>query len=432
MIRNVETGDLERVRGFLEAHVETSLFLLSNLAIFGPRLTDHANSGNYRLVEEAGQLVAVFCLTRRGNLLVQAAGRADLAESILESCEGETIEVCGVAGEWPTAATLWDLLRADPRFEPTMGSKDVLYRLPLDGGPEVTRTPVPSDVVVRALDASDFQQWERLNTAYCAEVHLPLPAVDDAHEAEFVRRTRAKWWWGAFAGRELAAIVGLNAAYGVVGQVGGVYARPADRKKGLARAAMELLIEESREHHRFAKLILFTGEENHGARRLYDSLGFESAGAFGLLLGSRRPQPQPKSSGGNPAKRLRRDEGQPKSSGGNPAKRLRRDEGRTQARHKWEGQSGERYTYDVHPWPLRLSPGPGNFIFANSLGSGHWRPLQIGECADLATLADQERLRSSVGRHVPSHVHVHVNFNPAAVRRREVSDLAARWMSDHD
>jgi predicted GNAT family acetyltransferase len=396
MIRNVETDDLERVRGFLEAHVDTSLFLLSNLAIFGPRLTDHGNSGNYRLVEEAGQVVAVFCLTRRGNLLVQAAGRADLAESILESCEGETIEVCGVAGEWPTAAALWELLRADPRFEPTLGSKDVLYRLPLAEGAEVTRTAAPREVIVRALDASDFQQWERLNSAYCAELKLPLPVLDDAHALEFARRTRAKWWWGAFVGRQLAAIVGLNAAYGSVGQVGGVYARPEDRKKGLARAAMELLIEDSREHHHFTRLILFTGEENPGARRLYESLGFELTGAFGLLLGSRRPQ------------------------------------SRAQPRYKWEGQSGERYTYDVHAWPLRLSPGPGNFIFANSLGAGHWRPLQIGECADLATLADQERLRNSAGRHVPSHVHVRVNFNPSAVRRREVSDLAARWMSDHD
>jgi predicted GNAT family acetyltransferase len=414
MIRNVETDDLERVRGFLEAHVDTSLFLLSNLAIFGPRLTDHGNSGNYRLVEEAGQVVAVFCLTRRGNLLVQAAGRADLAESILESCEGETIEVCGVAGEWPTAAALWELLRADPRFEPTLGSKDVLYRLPLAEGAEVTRTAAPREVIVRALDASDFQQWERLNSAYCAELKLPLPVLDDAHALEFARRTRAKWWWGAFVGRQLAAIVGLNAAYGSVGQVGGVYARPEDRKKGLARAAMELLIEDSREHHHFTRLILFTGEENPGARRLYESLGFELTGAFGLLLGSRRPQPQPK------------------GSEGNPEKRLGRDEGRAQPRYKWEGQSGERYTYDVHAWPLRLSPGPGNFIFANSLGAGHWRPLQIGECADLATLADQERLRNSAGRHVPSHVHVRVNFNPSAVRRREVSDLAARWMSDHD
>ena len=397
MIRNVETDDLERVRSFLEAHVETSLFLLSNLAVFGPRLTDHGNSGNYRLVEEAGRLVAIFCLTRRGNLLVQAAGRADLAESILESCEAETIEVCGVAGEWPTAAALWDLLRADPRFEPTLGSRDVLYRRLLEGGPDHTLMTLPEGVVTRALDGSDFQQWERLNTAYCAELNLPLPAVDDAHEAEFVRRTRAKWWWGTFIGSQLAAIVGLNAAYGVVGQVGGVYARPGDRKRGLARAAMELLIEDSWEHHHFRKLILFTGEENRSARRLYESLGFESAGAFGLLLGSRRPQP------------------------------------RAKPRHKWEGQSGERYTYEVYTWPLRLSPAPGNFIFADSLGLGHWRPLQIGECADLATLADQERLRNSGGRHVPSHVHVRVNFNPAAVRRREVNDLAARWLSpDHD
>lgn len=398
MIRNVETADLERVRSFLEAHVETSLFLLSNLAIFGTRLTDHGNSGNYRLVEEAGRLVAVFCLTRRGNLLVQAAGRADLAESILESCEAETIEVCGVAGEWPTAAALWDLLRADPRFEPTLGSKDVLYRLPLEGdGSDRTRMTLPPGVVARALDASDFQQWERLNTAYCAELNLPLPAADDAHEAEFVRRTRAKWWWGTFCGSQLAAIVGLNAAYGEVGQVGGVYARPGDRKKGLARAALELLIEDSWEHHHFRKLILFTGEGNRSARGLYESLGFELAGAFGLLLGSRRPQP------------------------------------RAKPRHKWEGQSGERYTYEVHSWPLRLSPGPGNFIFADSIGAGQWRPLQIGECADLATLADQERLRNSGGRHVPSHVHVHVNFNPGAARRREVSDLIARWMSsDHE
>ena len=256
---------------------------------------------------------------------------------------------------------------------------------------------LPPGVVVRALDASDFEQWERLNTAYCAEVHLPLPVVDAAHEAEFVRKTRAKWWWGAFVGSQLAAVVGLNAAYGVVGQVGGVYARPEDRKKGLARAAMELLMDESREQHHLEKLILFTSEDNQSARRLYESLGFEAAGAFGLLLGSRRPQSL------------------------------------AQARHKWEGQSGERYTYEVYTWPLRLSPSPGNFIFADSLGSGHWRPLQIGECADLATLADQERSRNSGGRHVPSHVHVRVNFNPAAVRRREVNDLAARWLSaDHD
>jgi predicted GNAT family acetyltransferase len=292
MIRNVATGDLERVRGFLEAHVETSLFLLSNLAIFGPRLGEAWNSGNYQLVEEDGHIVAVFCLTRRGNLLVQSAGRTDLAEAIMEACESEPIEVCGVAGEWAIAAAIWNLLRADPWFEPGHGSKDVLYRLALGNADDFTPGHAPPGVTVRALEAGDFQQWERLNTAYLAELHLPLPVVDEAHEAEFARRAHARWWWGAFVGPELVATVALNATYGSVGQVGGVYTRPADRKKGIARAAMQLLMHDAKAHHRFTKLILFTGEDNSGARRLYESLGFDVAGAFGLLLGARRAQPR--------------------------------------------------------------------------------------------------------------------------------------------
>ncbi len=392
MIRNVDTEDLERVRCFLEAHVETSLFLLSNLAIFGPRLGESWNSGNYQLAEEDGRLVAVFCLTRRGNLLVQAGGRADLAEAILEACESEPIEVCGVAGEWAVAAALWELLLADPRFEPGQSSsKDLLYRLPLAKEMIAPSRPLPAGMSVRPLHPGDFEQWERLNTAYLAEMRMPLPVIDAAHEAEFARRARARWWWGAFAGRELAATVALNAAYGSVGQVGGVYTRPADRKKGFARAAMRHLVEDSAEHHGFEKLILFTGEDNLSARRLYESLGFETAGAFGLLLGSRRHQ------------------------------------ARAPVRHRWPGLSGELYTYDVHPWPARLSPGPGNFIFAASLGSGQWRPVLIGESSDLATLAAHERTRSATGH--PSHVHVRLNFNPAPVRRREVNDLTARWMS---
>jgi predicted GNAT family acetyltransferase len=398
MIRNVDTEDLERVRGFLEAHVETSLFLLSNLAIFGPRLGEHWNSGNYRLVEEAGRVVAVFCLTRRGNLLVQAAGRADLAEAILEACESEPLEVCGVVGEWPVAAALWDLLLADPRFEAGPGcSKDVLYRLPLSREMAAGAERVPTGMTVRPLDAGDFEQWERLNTAYLAEMRLPLPVVDAAHEAEFARRARARWWWGTFVGAELAATVALNAAYGSVGQVGGVYTRPADRKKGYARAAMLQMMEDSRDLHEFDKLILFTGEDNLSARRLYESLGFEVSGAFGLLLGSRR-QPT-----------------------------------RAPMRHRWPGLSGELYTYDVHTWPARLGSGPGNFIFASSLGAGQWRPVLIGESSDLATLADHERLRNSNSWQLPSHVHVRLNFNPAPVRRREVNDLTARWMPvEHD
>jgi len=388
MIRHVTDSDLERVRAFLESHVDTSLFLLSTLAALGPRLGHHLNSGNFRKIEEDGEIVAVFCLTRRGNLLVQAGGRIDLAEQIFEACESEPIEVRGVVGEWPMAEALWKLLRADPRFETSHHLKDVLYRLMLQD----IVGPMPASPNVRLLDAADFAQWERLNTAYFAELSLPLQATLEQRRNDFIMRVRSGLWWGAFDDNyELVSIAALNATYGALGQVGGVYTRPDDRRKGLSYAVMQMLITDCRHRLGFDKLVLFTGEDNTSARRLYESLGFEAAGAFGLLLGDRRANT------------------------------------RAPERHKWAGQSGEMYTYEVFDWPARLTPGPGNYIFATSNASGDWNPLLVGECADLSTLAVQDRLRSGAGRHPATHVHVRLNFNPASVRRREVNDLANHW-----
>jgi predicted GNAT family acetyltransferase len=388
MIRHVTDSDLQRVRAFLESHVDTSLFLLSTLAALGPRLGSHLNSGNFRLIEEGGRVAAVFCLTRRGNLLVQAGGRTDLAERIFEECEAEPLEVRGIVGEWPAAEALWKLLRADPRFEPTHALKDVLYRLMLTD----TIRPVDESLHVRSLNADDFAQWEQLNSAYFCELSLPLQATLEQRRTDFTVRIRSGLWWGAFDDDyDLVSIAAINATYGSMGQVGGVYTRPDARKKGLAKAVMSLLIQDCRKRLRFDKLILFTGEDNTAARRLYESLGFEAAGGFGLLLGDRRANT------------------------------------RAPERHRWAGQSGELYTYEVFDWPARLTPGPGNYIFATSNAAGDWHPLLVGECADLSTLAVQDRLRSGAGRHPATHVHIRLNFNPASVRRREVSDLAEHW-----
>src|SRR5262245_35282003 len=194
MIRHVTDSDLADVRAFLESHVDTSLFLLSTLSALGPRLGSHLNSGNFRLVEEHGRIVAVCCLTRRGNLLVQAGGRTDLAQEIFEACEDDSIEIRGVVGEWPTAEALWGLLRADPRFETTHALKDVLYRLMLD---EPAEAPFTEPINVRALDIDDFVQWEKLNRDYFAELSLPLQATLEQRRTDFIVRVRSGLWWGA-------------------------------------------------------------------------------------------------------------------------------------------------------------------------------------------------------------------------------------------
>ena len=71
IVRLAEPSDVPGIRQFLEAYRETSLFLLSNLDEVGIRVTSAPTTGNFGLIEEAGRLVGVFCLTRKGDLLAQ-------------------------------------------------------------------------------------------------------------------------------------------------------------------------------------------------------------------------------------------------------------------------------------------------------------------------------------------------------------------------
>jgi predicted GNAT family acetyltransferase len=292
MIRDVTDSHLERVRLFLESHLDTSLFLLSNLAVFGPRAVEHSNSGDFRCLEENGRIAAVFCVTRAGNLLVQAGGRAELAPHILRACARDSARVTGAVGEWPTSAELWRLLCADPQLQPGHATKDVLYTRQLTQADTTELARRDRAPTRRLLEAQDFALWEPLNTAYLAELGLPPERSMQRRKEEFESRASARRWWGAFEGDSLEAIAGLNAVYGRTGQVGGVYSRPQVRGMGYAGAVMRQLMVDCRLHHHFERLVLFTAEDNSAARRLYEALGFEASGAFGLFLGTRPQGPR--------------------------------------------------------------------------------------------------------------------------------------------
>lgn len=280
MIRDVGESDLEATRAFLEAHVETSLFLLGNLAEHGPRLGAHLNSGTFRAIYEREAIVAVFCLARRGNLLVQTGGRADLAPAILAACEAEPIAIHGVVGEWIAAQAVWQLLCAKPGFRPGLAQREVLYARAL---PFLQSSS--SMLGTRMLDSRDFESWHVLNVAYCAEVQVPLQGTREERRAVFSAQAKAGHWWGHFDGDQLVGTAALNASYKHIGQVGGVYTRPGYRGRGLAGLTMQALMRDASEHHGLERLILFTGEDNLAARRLYESLDFKTVGYFGLLFG---------------------------------------------------------------------------------------------------------------------------------------------------
>jgi predicted GNAT family acetyltransferase len=280
----VTLSSLEQTRAFLESHAPTAMFLLSNLAELGAHLGSHMNSGNYKCIEQNGELCAVFCLTRRGNLLVEAGGRTDLAPLILKACSNEPIEIQGVIGEWRAADSIWQRLKESPGFAESFASKEILQSLQLRRGQRRPSGPG----TVRLLDSEDYLQWEPVNAAYLAEEGLPRQGTPDQWRSDFEQAVRERRWWGGFEGALLVSTAALNARYARMGQVGGVYTVPERRRRGWSRAVMHELLGDSIRLHGLERLILFTGERNTAARALYRSLGFETIGEFALLFGAWR------------------------------------------------------------------------------------------------------------------------------------------------
>ncbi len=281
MVIDVTDEHVEPVKRFLEQHPETSLLLLSNLRAFGPRLADSMYSGDFKaLVGSDGSIEAVWCLTRGGSLVAQSGGRAEPAPAIVRACASEPIEVRGVLGEWTIAEALWNSLSAERGLRAAFVSREISYRRRL-----VRRQPGGADARVRRLTPDDAAGWGRLTRAFLAEQRLPEQGSPAERRAAFVRSAGLGHWWGAFEDDELIAIAGYAALHDTMAQVGGVYTPPGWRRRGLSRAVMDALMRDSVDLHGVNRLFLFTGEQNVPARALYESLGFERFGHFGLFFG---------------------------------------------------------------------------------------------------------------------------------------------------
>jgi predicted GNAT family acetyltransferase len=281
-IADVGEANLAAAKAFLEQYPETSLLLLSNIRAFGTRLGESLYSGNLKALREGDELRGVFCLSRGGSLLAQTGGDAQLAPAILRACREEMIPIRGVLGEWTVTKALWDSLCHDG-LKPTFESKEIMYRGNLYGP---LPQPRAAAAAVRQLDPADHSQWEQLTADFVREVGLPLQGTEDQRKSAFVRSAALGHWWGAFEGERLVSLVGITALHDTIAQIGGVFTLPDHRRRGLSTDLMIRLMHDAYDLHRLDRLFLFTGEGNVAARRMYESLGFESFGHFGLFFGA--------------------------------------------------------------------------------------------------------------------------------------------------
>jgi hypothetical protein len=89
---------------------------------------------------------------------------------------------------------------------------------------------------------------------------------------------------------------------------------------------------------------------------------------------------------------------------------------------KWQGESGNEYTYWVYPINTAFKDQPGNYIYAKRTRGG-WQAIYIGQTSSLSQrLASHETEQAAI-RHGATHIHAHLSGHDEQSRRIEETDL---------
>ena len=279
VVRSVTAASVGPVLAYLEGHLDTSIFLLSCLTMFGPELGTDGRSGNYRTIEGADGVSAVWSLTRRGHLLAQTGGRTDFTDVILGSSASDPVRICGVVAEWQLADALWRALTPRAAFARTYAAKSTVYALDLADAPASAH----GGVEVRVLNGTDFGAWDALNIDFAAEEGAPIAGNVDGRRRYFEACAASGQCWGGFDGDALVTMAALDHDYAWAAQVGGIFTRPDRRGRGFARTILTRVLNDLRDRG-YTRAVLF-GYEREAARRLYEYVGFRPTGHFGMFYG---------------------------------------------------------------------------------------------------------------------------------------------------
>ncbi|MFK8138162.1 MAG: GNAT family N-acetyltransferase [Bdellovibrionales bacterium] len=282
MIRsNLSLGDLENLKSYLKENEDSSQFLINNLNAFGPNFTEHPNSGNFKILVEKNQIKGVFCLTRRGNLLAQFDSFNFKIQEVLDSCEQENIPIKGFIGDWKSVHPIFEAFKEkNPGFDTLLKSKEFLFKINL----KMKTSEFVHCRSVRHLLESDFEAWFNCHLSYNEELHLPNQLSKEQIREDYLLRTQNNGIWGYFDDNKLISTCGLNSNTSDVGQVNGVFTIKEFRRKGLSRSTMLHMLKDCRDDLNHRKSILFTGEKDLPAQKLYDSIGYERIGSFALIF----------------------------------------------------------------------------------------------------------------------------------------------------
>jgi len=283
-IRLLKPEDIDALKNLLQPRIDTSLFLLSNLASSGlePGTTPFCGQYYGRFKDEVLDAVVV----QYWNSMVMMQGSEAGVVAIWEHCGHLFSRIKGFIGPDP----LCQLLKK--RYHQKFGSavlamdaRDRLYALSLSQ----LKTPtllLRNEFVVRVIQQKDLPILQDWMIDY--EIHAlhskksPELVATVGKELENRLETGSTFVLENNNG-QLLATSSFNATYQNYVQIGAVWTPLEYRCNGYGRSVVAGSLQLAKEQGA-SKAILFTDEVNVSAISAYEHLGFEHIGEFGLYL----------------------------------------------------------------------------------------------------------------------------------------------------
>jgi uncharacterized protein len=279
LITILGAGDEAALEAFLVQHVDSSMFLRANARRAGLVDGGQRFQGTYAAAWQDGAIVAVAAAWWNGMLSLQVPAPAQL-EVAHVAVERSGRAVSGLTGPAAQVAAARSRLGLDGR--PTqMDDREDLFgltladlRLPpaLADGRWQRRAPLPEELPLLARWRAEYEV-ESLGAT-------PGPELDEKSRQAMAAGLPHSV---LVVDGELRAMTTFNARLPDVVQIGGVYTPPALRGRGYARAVVAGSLLAVRAEG-VGRALLFTGAENHAARRAYLALGFRIIGDYSLVL----------------------------------------------------------------------------------------------------------------------------------------------------
>ncbi|MBW4981720.1 GNAT family N-acetyltransferase [Mameliella sp. CS4] len=272
MIRKATPADIGPMAAFLDAHVETSMFLLGNLEAHGTEDATHPHGTAFFLRETGDGITGVFGCTNGGFLMCQLPGLgATEAQTYAHLLKGYTLQ--GMTGDADQVQVILDALPV-PEEAWRLNRVEPLYRMDIGG--------LASDRTVRPPAEADVPRLTEWFAQYMTETGTAPPG-----ELQEAALRRAEMAVGAPRIRILkrdgnpVAMAAINAKAGQAVQVGGVFVPTALRGQGLGGQVVQALLAEMAGQGA-TTAILFAASPR--AAKTYERIGFARVGGYRIAM----------------------------------------------------------------------------------------------------------------------------------------------------